>query len=328
MEEFLLGSPLGPNQTCPSQIAPKKELSARLKKEALIFECGTPPAYPGLVTKLVKNFPPRNWLPQLLYLTSKITSKRARKNATDFQINHKIIHLENLPKSLKGLKILHLSDLHLDLFPSFGESLKRFLSKNQSPLKGIELAMITGDIQERYTEPPNQTVLAFKKIIPQLPLPIVACLGNHDSMLLADQLSQLNHAPGLRILVNQQICFKTQGGHKIMVQGVDDPYYYKTHKFHKKNNESINIVLAHSPQVYKEAAHNGIDLCLSGHTHGGQIKIPALGAIINRAGVPKKYIEGLWHYHSLKGHTSRGVGCSSVPLRINCPPEISIIELN
>jgi len=327
MEEFKLGERLPKAKGLPSETAPKREIQKRLSKEEIIHTHGIPPAYPGVVTKLVTRFPPKNWLPQTLFLLSKYAGKKARKEVTEFELSHKIIRLKNLPTDLRGLKILHISDLHLDLIPSFGDSVRKFLVRKKKELEGVELALITGDTQEKYAEPVTQTLLAFQKIAPHIPCPIFASLGNHDSLQLADEISKVDHGPGLRFLVNQQVKIKTKQGHKINIQGIDDPYYYKSFKLHKKDGENVNILLAHSPQVLEEANHCGVDLCLSGHTHGGQIKIPALGALVNRAGVPKKYIEGVWKYKNLKGHTSRGVGCSSVPVRINCPPEITIIEL-
>jgi predicted MPP superfamily phosphohydrolase len=327
MEELVLGESIAPTSEMPSIRAPKREVEIRLKKEAEIHSHGIPPAYPGIVTSLVKRFPPKNWLPQTLFYISKYSGKQARKNVTDFELNHKIMYVKGLPKPLKGLKILHISDLHLDLIPSFGESVKRFLQKNKQIIELAQVALITGDTQEKYADPVTVTLKAFKKLVPEIPCPIIASLGNHDSLNLADEISKVPHHGGIRFLVNEQIKFKGPKGCKINIQGIDDPYYYKSYKFHKKQGEDLNILLAHSPQVYQEAHLHGIDICLSGHTHGGQIKIPGIGSIVNRANVPKKYIEGLWEYKTLKGHTSRGVGCSSVPLRINCPPEITIIEI-
>ena len=275
----------------------------------------------------MKRFPPKKWLPQTLFAISKYSGKKARKNATDFQITKKQIKINHLPKDLKGLKLLHISDLHLDLIPSFGQSVAKFLSKNQKELSLAQMALITGDTQEKYAEPVNNTLEAFKLIAPLIPCPIIASLGNHDSLKLADEISKIPHQAGIRFLVNQQIKFHTPKGSKIVVQGIDDPYYYKSYKFGQRNGEDLHLLLAHSPQILEEANHNKVDLCLSGHTHGGQIKIPGIGALVNRAGVNKKYIEGTWKYKNLKGHTSRGMGCSSVPIRINCPPEITIIEL-
>lgn len=327
IEEFNLGQNLGPAQGIPSDTAPKEQVQQRLAKEEIIHTHGIPPAYPGMMTKFVKHFPPKKWLPQTLFAVSKYAGAKAQKNVTDFQLCHKTIKINNLPKELKGLKLLHISDLHLDLIPSFAQSVARFLAKHQNTLSKAHLALITGDTQEKYAEPVTKTVEGFKLIAPHIPCPILASLGNHDSLKLADEVSKIPHHAGIRFLVNQQIKFRAPNGRKLVIQGIDDPYYYKSYKLEHKNGEDLNILLAHSPQILEEANHHRVDLCLSGHTHGGQIKIPALGALVNRAGVKKEYIEGAWKYKNLKGYTSRGVGCSSVPVRINCPPEITIIEL-
>jgi hypothetical protein len=79
--------------------------------------------------------------------------------------------------------------------------------------------------------------------------------------------------------------------------------------------------------MFEDAHEHGIHLNLSGHTHGGQLRLPWIGALKQNAHCPKEYAWGTWKYGNLQGYTSCGVGCSTLPIRFNCPPEIVVFEL-
>jgi uncharacterized protein len=70
-----------------------------------------------------------------------------------------------------------------------------------------------------------------------------------------------------------------------------------------------------------------VHLYLCGHVHAGQIRLPLIGAILTNADCPRSYTQGDWQHHSMRGYTGAGVGCSFLPVRFNCPPEITVIEL-
>ena len=84
----------------------------------------------------------------------------------------------------------------------------------------------------------------------------------------------------------------------------------------------------HTPEVYRQAAHAGFDLFLSGHTHGGQICLPGSIPITLGSVLPRRMGSGPWNYGEMKGYTSVGVGCAVVPVRINCLPEITLHHLH
>jgi predicted MPP superfamily phosphohydrolase len=130
------------------------------------------------------------------------------------------------------------------------------------------------------------------------------------------------------MLVNESIKVQTKKSQKaIIIQGVDDPHFYKTHAIREYPKNQPHILLAHSPELYKEAHLSNADLFLSGHTHAGQIRLPALGAVVKAAKVPRRFLQGLWNYKTLLGHTSPGLGCSGLSIRLLCPPEITILTL-
>ena len=90
---------------------------------------------------------------------------------------------------------------------------------------------------------------------------------------------------------------------------------------------AFKILLAHAPELFENANELGIQLNLSGHTHGGQLRMPVIGALRQNARCPKEFAWGVWRYGKLQGYTTCGVGSSTLPIRFCCPPEVVIIEL-
>jgi len=115
------------------------------------------------------------------------------------------------------------------------------------------------------------------------------------------------------------------------VAGVDDPHYFGCDNLPEALREvprdAFKLLLAHTPEMYEEAAAAGMDLYLSGHTHAGQIRLPAIGALTTLADCPRRMAFGHWRHRRMHGYTTSGVGCSLLPVRFNCPPEAVVIEL-
>ena len=132
------------------------------------------------------------------------------------------------------------------------------------------------------------------------------------------------------MLVNEALEIR-RGADSLWVAGVDDPFDYRCDDLEAALEDvplgAFKLLLAHAPEIYQTAADQGVDLYLSGHTHAGQIRLPFLGAIKHNAKCPKEFRQGLWEHAQMRGYTTAGVGCSSVPVRFNCPPEIVLFEL-
>jgi len=94
------------------------------------------------------------------------------------------------------------------------------------------------------------------------------------------------------------------------------------------SHQSCSILLSHTPEVYRQAAHADFDLFLCGHTHGGQICLPGGAPVILDARIPRHLGRGNWQYHEMLGYTSPGAGTSIVPVRLNCPGEITLHTLS
>ena len=135
---------------------------------------------------------------------------------------------------------------------------------------------------------------------------------------------------GIRMLLNECEVI-SRGDESIHLAGIDDAHYYRVDDIEKAASgipeESFSILLSHTPEVYRQAARSGFDLLLSGHTHGGQICLPGSIPITLSAVLPRHMGSGRWSHGNMAGYTSTGVGCAIVPVRINCPPEITLHHL-
>jgi predicted MPP superfamily phosphohydrolase len=135
---------------------------------------------------------------------------------------------------------------------------------------------------------------------------------------------------GIHMLLNECEAI-SRDGQSICLAGIDDAHYYRVDNIEKAASDipqdGFSILLSHTPEIYRQAAHAGFDLLLSGHTHGGQICLPGSIPITLDSVLPRQMGSGAWNYHDMAGYTSVGVGTSIVTVRINCPPEITLHHL-
>jgi hypothetical protein len=134
-------------------------------------------------------------------------------------------------------------------------------------------------------------------------------------------------AMGVHVLVNECATIE-RGGQSIYLAGVDDAHFYRADNIEKAvaaiPPDVFSILLTHTPEIYRQAAHAEFDLLLSGHTHGGQICLPGGIPITLDSVLPRRLGKGAWKHHGMQGYTSVGAGSSVVPVRFNCPPEITL----
>jgi hypothetical protein len=156
--------------------------------------------------------------------------------------------------------------------------------------------------------------------------PIYGVLGDHDTI----QMVPAMEAMGIRLLLNE--CeMLVRENQRIYLAGIDDAHYFKLDSIERASfsipTGAFSILLSHTPEVYRQAAEASFDLMLSGHTHGGQICLPGSIPITLEAVLPRRMGSGPWRYHDMTGYTSVGAGTSVVPVRLNCPPEITLHRL-
>ncbi|MFZ1492497.1 MAG: metallophosphoesterase [Candidatus Competibacter denitrificans] len=246
---------------------------------------------------------------------------RGLRNAAAIQIRHNDVFLPHLPKAFDGFTLLQLSDLHLDMDEDYPAALIERLRQVH-----YDACVMTGDFRAKTYGPFDAAIAALAKVRPHLRAPIYTILGNHDSIQMVPAIERL----GIATLLNEAVTLE-HGGARIHLAGIDDPHYYQVDNFDKAAAnippEEVSILLSHSPETYRLAAHAGFDLMLSGHTHGGQICLPGGIALMTNADCPRAFCRGAWRYHTMQGYTSTGSGASVVGVRFNCPPEITLHHL-
>lgn len=242
-----------------------------------------------------------------------------RRNARRHRIHRRDVPIRRLPTAAAGLRLLHLSDLHLDMAPDTTPALIRALADVRA-----DLCVITGDFRAKTYGPMTAAVEAFSELRPHLPDRVYAVLGNHDCLAMAIAMERL----GVRVLLNESISLYDGA---LYLAGIDDPHYYRMDNLHKALEgvplEAPLILLSHSPEIYRQAAHAAVDLMLCGHTHGGQVCLPGGMAFTYDSHCPDRYCRGAWRQGDMQGYTSAGCGTSILDIRFFCPPEIAIHRL-
>jgi hypothetical protein len=246
---------------------------------------------------------------------------RGRRNALNIRIVHNEVRLAALPPAFEGYTILHLSDLHLDMSEDFVQALIERVRTTD-----YDLCVLTGDYRYRTRGPYEPALAGLARLRPHLREPVYAVLGNHDSIRMVPGMEDL----GIRVLLNESARLERHGA-TIHLAGIDDAHYYRVDNLHKAAHDiphqEISILLSHTPEPYRNAAHADFKLMLCGHTHGGQICLPGGIPLITDADCPRAYVRGPWRYHDLVGYTSVGAGSSIVDVRLNCLPEITLHRL-
>jgi uncharacterized protein len=243
---------------------------------------------------------------------------RGRRNATQIEIRRNYIRSTHIPKAFDGYSILHLSDLHVDTSQDAMERLMIILREID-----YDLCVLTGDYRGETFGPYDATMAGMARICAALKRPVYGVLGNHDTVRMLPGLEQM----GIRMLLNECEIIK-RDGQCIYLAGIDDAHFYLADNIEKAASgipsDAFSILLSHTPEIYEEAAHAEFNLMLSGHTHGGQICLPGRIPIILNSVLPRYMGSGAWNYRGMFGYTSAGAGSSRIPVRYNCPPEITL----
>ena len=247
---------------------------------------------------------------------------RARQNAERILVKRNDVTFKTLPPLFEGFTILHISDLHVDMNEVAMNRLIELVGSMQ-----YDVCVLTGDYRGRTFGPFQPALDGVARVGTHLKQPIYAVLGNHDTIQMVPGLE----AMGIRVLLNEceAIVRKDQ---RIYLAGIDDAHFFRVDNIEKAAlsipRGEFSILLSHTPEVYRQAAHANFDLMLSGHTHGGQICLPGSIPIKLEAVLPRRMGAGPWQYRDMTGYTSVGAGSSVVPVRLNCPPEITLHHLS
>jgi predicted MPP superfamily phosphohydrolase len=247
-----------------------------------------------------------------------------RALARDPEITKTDIWLNRLSAAHDGLRIVQLTDIHHSLFTPL-EYVQRAvrITNHLRP----DVVALTGDyvtLSPAYIWPAAQ---ALGKL--RARLGVFAVLGNHDFKVDADEVTRALRAHRIRVLRNAHHALSARG-ETLWVLGVDDLWSGEDDlpaALRSVPARDPKILLCHNPMGIHRAAAYGIDFVISGHTHGGQVRLPVVGSVRGNSKLGERFIDGWNRLNGTQIYISRGIGRSVVPLRLNCPPEIACLRL-
>lgn len=251
---------------------------------------------------------------------------------TALEINEYTIKSEKINDSFDGFRIAHLSDLHnTEIGKENGKLLEKLTESNP------DIIVITGDLIDSRRTNISVALNFTKKAVEIAPCYFVS--GNHESRIseyayLEAELKK----QGVTILDNKTAEIE-KAGEKIALIGVRDPSFDFKGDFCDVDNflkstieplqtETFTVVLSHRPELFDIYVNSGADLILSGHLHGGQVRLPFVGGLLSpEPSLFPEYDAGLFTENSTNMIVSRGIGNSAIPIRFNNRPEIIVVTL-
>jgi uncharacterized protein len=252
------------------------------------------------------------------------------------EVTERDIHLNGLAASLDGLRIAQLSDIHLDEFtePFFLRDVIERVNRMEP-----DLVLLTGDFVSYGISTKQFAIGSAWQCANMLTglkcRQVYAVLGNHDVSVDSKGVTAALTANGIKVLTNTCLPIE-RGGARLWLAGVDDPLIGDPDpeaaipaSIRDVPHEPI-ILMCHAPDyaddLLAHPAGKAVDLMLSGHTHGGQVRLPLVGAL-ELPDMGKKYVEGWFQLGRMQLYVNRGIGTVGVPFRLDCPPEISVFTL-
>jgi len=271
---------------------------------------------------------PRRFLRRRGLITLSLSSRETPPGISIFspepEITETEIWLHRLSHAHDGLKIAQLTDLHHSLFTPLEEIQRAIhMTNHLRP----DIVALTGDyvtLSPSYIWP---VARALGKL--RARLGVFAVLGNHDFQVDPDEITRALRAQRIRVLRNSHCALRSRSG-KLWILGVDDLWWQAADiraALRTVPARDPKILLCHNPIGIHMAAAHGIDLMLSGHTHGGQVRLPMVGSVYGRSKLGERFVEGWNQLDGTQIYVSRGIGKVLVPLRFGCPAEITILRL-
>jgi predicted MPP superfamily phosphohydrolase len=268
----------------------------------------------------------------------------------EYQVHEVELPISGLPRELEGLRIAQLSDIHIGSYMGAADVRRAVGMANE--LKP-DLSVVTGDFVTGPHDPLRSCISELAGL--RAPLGVCGCNGNHEIYANAEaKAAELFASQGMKLLrgENAQLSWN---GRKLNLIGVDyqlgrgfsGRLTMLSHVAALVRRDIPNILLSHNPNSFPRSAELGIELMLTGHTHGGQVRVEILDRTLSPARFMTTYIEGLYKrplgsLSALKDseawsaapaapaalvYVNRGLGTLGVPVRIGVPPEISLLTL-
>lgn len=238
------------------------------------------------------------------------------------EINHYEVPLGK-DRLKKSLTLVHLSDVHISSWalPSSVSPIFDYVNSLEP-----DYVILTGDYVTLYREliPGTSAVLGRIKAKEG----VLAVPGNHEYWTDAPYIIRAMEEEGIKFLINRAI--RTGSNPSVSFVGVDDVFTNRDDlelALEHPQKNGLTILLSHSPDIIKKAANNKIDLVLSGHTHGGQVRLPFWGALYVPSKYGKKYDMGWFMENGTRMYVNRGLGGVFPPVRFFCRREVAVLKL-
>jgi predicted MPP superfamily phosphohydrolase len=248
----------------------------------------------------------------------------------ELEVVNLTMHLPRLPDPFAGMKIVQISDFHFEEYTeaAFLERVVRRVNE-----AAPDLVVLTGDFVSTKPLPKRFGIrLAYHcaELLSQIKCPLrYAILGNHDALVGAHGVIDALRTHGIPVLINSHVPIE-RDGRRLWLAGVRDVLQERPDldaALPSGNSSEPVILLAHEPDFADHAVGRKVDLVLSGHTHGGQVVLPFVPPLLLPL-MGKKYVHG--HFRLSDGmqlYVNRGIGAVTLPFRLRCPPEITVITL-
>jgi uncharacterized protein len=250
----------------------------------------------------------------------------------EISILTRTLAIPNLPEAFHGYRIAQLSDIHFDEYTE-----PEFLARAIRHLNALapDLLLLTGDFVSYGPLPisfAHGAVFRCAEVLRGLACPLrYAVMGNHDTSVGPFVIADALRNASVTLMVNEHVPIE-RGGQRLWLGGVDDPCTSQPnlHLAVPAQPDGPVLLMCHAPDyadtVVGHPRGHIVDAMFSGHSHGGQVRLPFVGPVI----LPpwgKKYVEGLYRFERLQLYVNRGIGTVGLPLRLNCPPEITLFTL-
>lgn len=252
-----------------------------------------------------------------LGLASRVSLRRAHP----IEISENHVPLTRWPEDFSDFRIVQLTDIHHGLFMPLEEVAHAVRLAN---LLEPDLVALTGDFvsfSRVYVRPVAELLGRLRARYG-----VFAVLGNHDHRIGADLVTKALERHGTQVLNNHNLAIRRNGS-AFYLAGIDDMSYRRDdlpRALRGIPRSAARVLLSHNPRILRLAAALGVDLVLSGHTHGGQVLTRKLRAFYDRSGL---FPHGWDKAGETRLYVSRGLGMTVVPIRMGCPAEIPLFRL-
>lgn len=242
------------------------------------------------------------------------------------------VSIKRLPDAWDGLRIAQLSDFHYDDDFSVVPLRKavEILNRLQPDIISLTGDFVSVPFLDSHRKKAAGAIEPCAKLLAQIKAKIglFACLGNHDAATDPDRILNVLQSHNIKVLRNRSIPLEREGK-RLWLAGVDDVIEGASDldiTLQKIPTDDAVVLMAHEPDFALQVEKHPVDLQLSGHSHGGQVRIPFIGApVLPELGV--KFPRGLYKIGGLTLYTNVGIGTVNLPIRFACPPEITLITL-